>query len=115
MGDAPPLDRSPWVVGPQDRLIRIVLHGVRGRIEMSGKTWNQEMPGFGPIMSDSEVAALVTYVSGRFGEPGPPVTPAAVSEIRTANAMRNRYWTIEELDLPSPNSLPTSTSLPSTK
>src|SRR4051812_1528011 len=58
MGDAPPLDHSPYVVGPESRLIRIVLHGVRGRIEMSGKTWNQEMPGFGPIMSDAEVADL---------------------------------------------------------
>ena len=41
MGDAPPLAGSPWVTGPEDRLIRIVLHGVRGRMEVSGKVYDQ--------------------------------------------------------------------------
>src|SRR5438128_2483096 len=39
MGDAPPLAGSPWVTGPEDRLIRIVLHGLRGRLEGYGKTY----------------------------------------------------------------------------
>src|SRR6476646_1566108 len=51
MGDAPPLAGSPWVTGPESRLIRIVLHGVRGPMEVNGKTYDQEMPGFGTILS----------------------------------------------------------------
>src|SRR5262244_256617 len=31
-GEAPPLAGSPWVAGPETRLIRIVMHGVRGPI-----------------------------------------------------------------------------------
>src|SRR6266568_9472270 len=56
MGDAPPLAGSPWVTGPENRLIRIVLHGVRGPMEVDGKAYNQEMPGFGQILSDSDIA-----------------------------------------------------------
>jgi len=97
MGDAPPLAGSPWVTGPEDRLIRIVLHGVRGRMEVSGKVYDQEMPGFGPVMSDSDIASLLTFVRRHFGGPEEPVEPAAVSRIRAANQNRTNYWSVEEL------------------
>ena len=38
MGEAPPLEGSSWVAGPEDRVIKIVLHGLRGTIEVRGKT-----------------------------------------------------------------------------
>src|SRR5436309_766495 len=44
MGEAPPLEGSSWVAGPENRLIKIVLHGLRGPIEVRSKTYNQEMP-----------------------------------------------------------------------
>ena len=97
MGAAPPLDASPWVTGPQDRLIRIVLHGVRGPMEIQGKTYNREMPGFGQILSDADVADLLTFVRERFGRSTQPVTAAAVSSIRAANKERSNYWSVEEL------------------
>jgi len=49
MGEAPPLAGSPWVTGPEERLIKIVLHGVHGPMQIEGKTYDQEMPGFGRI------------------------------------------------------------------
>ena len=97
MGDAPPLSGSSWVTESEDTLIRIVLHGVRGRMELSGKVYDQEMPGFGPVLSDNEIASLLTVVRRRFGGPGRPVEPAAVSRIRAANQNRTNYWTAEEL------------------
>src|ERR1051325_8757124 len=51
MGDAPALAGSPWVTGPESRLIRIVLHGVRGPMVVDGKSYDREMPGFGQILS----------------------------------------------------------------
>ena len=51
-GEAPPLTGSFWVTGPQERLIRIVLHGLRGPIEVGGKIYNREMPGFGQVLTD---------------------------------------------------------------
>src|SRR5436190_24051505 len=34
-GEAPPLAGSSWVAGPETRLIRIVMHGVRGPIQVA--------------------------------------------------------------------------------
>ncbi len=96
-GEAPPLAGSPWVAGPENRLIRIVLHGVRGPMEVDGKTYDQEMPGFGQILSDAEVASLLSFVRGRFGAPSEPITPAAVSRVRVASPTRTDYWSVEEL------------------
>src|SRR5207247_8310594 len=76
MGDAPPLAGSPWVTGLEDTLIKIVLHGVRGPIEIEGKTYDQEMPGFGRVLSDADVASLLSFVRRRFGGPGELITPA---------------------------------------
>src|SRR5262245_36470325 len=36
-GEAPPLAGSSWVSGPDARLIRIVVHGVKGPIQVAGK------------------------------------------------------------------------------
>ena len=97
VGEAPPLDNSPWVIGPADRLIKIVLHGVRGKMEVQGKTYNREMPGFGQILSDEAAAALLTFVRSRFGAPEEPISVAMVNRVRTANEGRTDYWTVGEL------------------
>ena len=97
MGDAPPLAGSPWVTGPEDRLIRIVLHGLRGRLEVYGKTYDQEMPGFGQILSDADIAVLLSYIRRHFGAPSEAVTAATVGKVRVANQTRTRYWSVEEL------------------
>ena len=96
-GDAPPLDRSPWVTGPDERLIKIVLHGVRGPMQIAGIAYDREMPGFGPILSDADVASLLSFVRRRFGGPGEPITPEAVARVRAANRLRTDYWSVEEL------------------
>jgi mono/diheme cytochrome c family protein len=96
-GDAPPLDASPWVTGPESRLIRIVLHGVRGPMVVSGVAYDREMPGFGAVLADPDAAALVSYVRRRFGGPTGAVTPEAVSRIRAADAGRTPYWSVDEL------------------
>ena len=96
-GEAPPLAGSPWVAGPENRLISIVLHGVRGPMELYGKAYDQEMPGFGQILSDADVASLLSFVRRRFGAPSEPITPATVSRVRAANQTRTDYWRVEEL------------------
>lgn len=97
VGEAPPLDNSPWVTGPEDRLIKIVLHGVRGEMEIRGKTYGREMPGFGQILSDANAASLLTFIRTSFGRGSDPISLATVNQIRTANQHRTDYWTVEEL------------------
>ena len=97
MGEAPPLDNSPWVTGPPERLVRIVLHGVKGRIELGGKVYDREMPGFGRKLSDEDAALLVSYTRSRFGAVDATVTAGEVGRIRRKNAGRTEYWPAEEL------------------
>jgi mono/diheme cytochrome c family protein len=94
-GEAPPLEGSPWVAGSENIVIRIVLHGLRGPIEVGGRRYNQEMPGFGPILSDADIASLLSYVRARFG--GGPVAQASVRQLRDLHRGRVELWTVEEL------------------
>jgi mono/diheme cytochrome c family protein len=96
VGDAPPL-AGAWVTGPEGRLIKIVLHGVRGPVEVSGKIYDREMPGFGPVLSDQQVASLLSYVRHQFGGAAGPISPETVRQVRDANSGRTEYWRVEEL------------------
>ena len=97
VGEAPPLAGSPWVAGPESRLIKIVLHGVRGRMEVAGRTYDLEMPGFGQVLSDESIASLLSFVRKRFGAASDSVTPDSVRRIRDANRDRTDYWNVSEL------------------
>jgi mono/diheme cytochrome c family protein len=97
MGEAPPLEGSSWLAGPEGRVIRIVLHGLRGPIEVRGKIYNQEMPGFGPVLTDADIASLLSYVRKRFGGASTSASETAISLIRAANRGRMNYWTVDEL------------------
>ena len=96
-GRVPPLDDSPWVSGSEDRLLRIVLNGLRGPIEIDGQMYNLEMPAFRSLFKDDEIASMLTYVRQQFGSPSSPITQQAVRRVRKETQDRSRYWTVEEL------------------
>lgn len=100
MGQAPPLDGSEWVAGPEERLIKIVLHGVRGEMTVQGRTYDREMPGFGAVLSDKQIADLLTIVRRTFGEPSPAITETSVRRVRERHAERRSYWRVEDLRRP---------------
>ena len=96
-GEAPPLAGSSWVAGPETRLIRIVLHGVRGPIQVGDKIYDREMPGVGSKLSDRELAAMLSFVRSRWGASSATTKPEAITRVRAAAGKRARYWTVEEL------------------
>ena len=96
-GEAPPLEDSSWVMGPEGRIIRIALHGLRGPIQVAGKGYNQEMPGFAPVLTDTDIASLLTYARKQFGGVDLAVLPATVAAIRDATRERKGLWTADEL------------------
>ncbi len=96
-GGGPPLVNSSWVRGPESRLIRIVLNGVRGPIEVNGSTYNREMIGFGQVLTDDQIASLVTYVRNQWGEFDGPVSAENVGRIRRETGGRTTYWAVDEL------------------
>jgi mono/diheme cytochrome c family protein len=88
-GAAPNIAGAPSVVGMQGVPIRVLLHGKEGPVGL--------MPAHGDMLSDEEIAAVLTYIRRAWGQTAPPVDPAAVQQVRTATAGRTRAWTPEEL------------------
>jgi mono/diheme cytochrome c family protein len=93
----PPLAGSEWVNGAESRLIRIVMHGLTGDVEVQGQVYNGAMPAWGATLSDAEIAAVLTYIRASFGNQSLPVTTATVAQTREANSGRKTPWTIPEL------------------
>ena len=96
----PPLVESEWVTGPTERLIRIILHGLQGEIEVKGETWNGVMPGHTliPGFDDSTAAGLLTYLHRAWGHTGRAIDPGFVEEVRLLEKGRSTLWTSAELD-----------------
>lgn len=94
----PPLVGSDWVLGSDERLVRIILHGVTGEIEVEGETFNGAMPTWGPLFKDDEIAAVASYVRRSWGNKGAPVLTATVTKVRAQHATRKTPWTAAELD-----------------
>lgn len=96
-GVFPPLIGTEWVIGSEDRFIRILLHGVTGDIEVEGEVYNGAMPTWGPMLNDDDLAAVATYVRQSWGNKAPPVKAATVARIRKQFAARTTPWTATEL------------------
>ena len=84
-------------MGPESRLIRIVLHGVRGSIEVGNETYDREMLGFGQVIDDDEIASLLSYVRRRWGKIDEPIKGENVMQIRRITSERIAYWSVDEL------------------
>lgn len=78
----PPLALTEWVTGDSELLIHTVLDGLSGEIEVNGKKYNQEMPGFKSLLSDKEIASVLTYIRISFGNNASEITPVDVAELR---------------------------------
>ena len=95
-GIAPPLAGTGWPDESEDRLARIVLHGLRGPITVVGKEYNLEMPAMG-FFDDSDIAAILTYIRTTWGKPSKPITENTIKQIRAQTHNRADSWTVEEL------------------
>ena len=98
-GIYPPLDSTIWVQGDPDNLIKVTLHGLYGPMIVQGKQYPGQVPmtAFKNILSDDEIADVLTYVRNTFGNEESPVTPDQVARIRAQTKDRNNFYTPEEL------------------
>lgn len=92
----PTLIGTRWVEN-KGQSIRLVLHGLQGEIEVLGEIYNGNMPAWGSVLSDEEVAAVLTYVRQSWENDYPEVTAAEVAAVRAATDGRVEPWTAEEL------------------
>jgi len=95
-GLAPPLVDSEWVLGPESRLIRIILQGVRGQIAVGGVEFRLEMPALSTL-PDDDIAAILTYVRRDWEHNAGPVSVDTVTKVRKETTARGDAWTVKEL------------------
>ena len=99
-GVASPLAGSEWVTGSERRLLRIALDGVRGPIEVKGRRYQLEMPALRHVYGDEDMAAILSYIRGAWGNSAPAITADFVGKVRSETARRGDSWTVEELGAP---------------
>ena len=80
-GAFPPLAGAGEYYGDAQNHARIVVHGLSGEIVVKGETYNGVMPAQG-MLSDYEIAAVLTYVRHAWGNNDGMVLPADVAAVR---------------------------------
>jgi len=109
-GTFPPLTGTDWVNGDKGRLIRLLLHGISGRMEVKGQTYSGAMPPWGGALEDEGVAAVLTYIRSNFGNDTTAVTAEEVARVRAATKGRKKPWTVKELAKPANQGIPDETA-----
>ena len=89
-GNFPPLAGNPDLFLARDFPPRVVLFaGMSGKIAVKGQTIDGAMPALGELLKDDEIAAVVNYVRGAFGNDRlrpkdmAPLDAASVAALRT--------------------------------
>lgn len=77
----PPLTQTKWVLGLKNVLIKQILKGSKGTVEIDGDTFHNTMPAQ-PFLTDQQIADVLTFVRNNFGNKASMVTPAEVKATR---------------------------------
>lgn len=95
----PPLADTKWVLGSEDRLIKITLNGLMGPIEVKGKPYPGQVPmtPYGGMLNDEEIAAVLTYVRNSFGNKASVISPETVARVRAETKDKKGFYSPEEL------------------
>ncbi|HEX3625202.1 MAG TPA: cytochrome c [Verrucomicrobiae bacterium] len=84
---APPLAGSEWVNASSfKRIEEIPQLGLGGELHVAGQDWNLQMAPMGAMLSDSDLAAVLTYIRHSWGNNASPVTDADIKAMRAAVA-----------------------------
>jgi len=99
---APPLKKSEWVTGDDQKLAMLLLHGMQGPVEVNGKKYDTpdilpEMPSFSTLQNE-DIAAIATYIRNAWGNAGGEVTSRTVGSVRFRTQGKVIPWTAQELD-----------------
>lgn len=77
----PPLIETSFVLGEKEKLIHIVLNGLKN-VDIDDQTYNNAMPPLGSVLKDQEIAEVLTYVRNSFGNKASAITAAEVKAVR---------------------------------
>jgi mono/diheme cytochrome c family protein/glucose/arabinose dehydrogenase len=93
---------NPWLSDNDERLIKVVLKGLWGPLPLAGQLFDPSkgvppMTGFGGLLNDDEIAAVLSYVRQSFGNNLPFIDPATVRSVRAKVADRQDFYLVEDL------------------
>jgi mono/diheme cytochrome c family protein len=77
----PPLQKSDWVNGAKNRIISVVLNGIKGEILVNDDTYRSVMPKQ-DYLTDEQIAKVLTYIRQNFENKASEVKPAEVTKLR---------------------------------
>jgi len=101
-----PVGRLATVPEGRTFLVATVLFGLEGEITQRGETYNGVMPGYGAVLSDEEVAALLNWLLSQWRNPrsgagAKPFTPEEVARVRELGLepkeVRELFLKVEEV------------------
>lgn len=81
-GAVPPLVNADFLRADRVRAIRVLLHGLNGPITVNGISYNNVMPPLEAVLSDAQVADVLTYVFNSWGNTGDAFDPDFVTQVR---------------------------------
>jgi glucose/arabinose dehydrogenase/mono/diheme cytochrome c family protein len=96
----PPLSKSRWVTDDdKERLIKLVLKGLMGPIEVNGQKYAGEVPmtPYGGLMNDKELASVLTFVRNSFGNQASVITADEVKAVRQKTAAKKDLYQSADL------------------
>lgn len=92
---APPLKGSEYVDGSMKRLASIILHGLSGPINVSGKLYqlNNEMPGLinNKDISDEDIADIIRFTQNAFAKEGKNISASDIKKLRDKKPIGGIY------------------------
>lgn len=88
----PSLVGSPWLLADPETPIRVVLLGMKGPIESGGQRYDNVMPNFGVLLTDREIANVITFCRATWGNKAPAITAEQVARVRASLAGRTDPW-----------------------
>lgn len=71
-GVFPPLVKNPNMA-QKERMVQVLLKGMRGPVTVNGKTYDTEMAP--TVLTDQEAADLINYMRNAWGNKASPVLP----------------------------------------
>jgi nitrite reductase (NO-forming) len=80
-GVFPPLAKSDFIKADPHKAIEVALNGLSGKVTINGVTYNSVMPPMSQL-NDDEIANILTYVLGSWGNAGPQIAADQVAAVR---------------------------------
>lgn len=95
----PPLADSEWVSADPALIIKIILKGLKGEIQVKGETYGTmaNMAAVTNLKTDREIANVASYVRQAWGNDSPEVLEEDVAKARLDSVEQKDQWIGDEL------------------